>query len=178
MQWVGQARPPGGCCSQLSHCWRVPWQLAAAWVAAPATSSTWSICSTGMIFKSARARLGTSTRSFMLRLGRMMVFNPGPVSCQDLLAHAAHRKHTAAQRDLTRHAHLAPHFSPGKGRGQRGADGDPGAGPIFGDGAFGNVNVNIHLLKYSDRYPARGRAISYKTRLPGLTPASHCRSAR
>ena len=64
------------------------------------------------------------------------------VSRQDLLLDPADREDLAAERDLARHGYFAPHRPPGGERGQRRHDGDPGRGPILGDGPGRHVHVD------------------------------------
>src|SRR5579862_5057323 len=69
-----------------------------------------------------------------------------PMRGQDLLAQPADWQHAPTQRDLSCHADLARDRPAGKRRNHRQAHGDTGRGTVLGNGAGGNVDVDVGVL--------------------------------
>ena len=115
--------------------------------ACSASSRVWSICSTNRNSRSLRSSSGTSSRSFSLRAGRMILRMPARVGREDLLLDAPHRQDLAPQGDLAGHGRLVVHRTLGEERGEGGEHGDPGRGTVLGDRAGGDVEVEVRPLE-------------------------------
>ncbi len=69
----------------------------------------------------------------------------GAMSRQQFLFQAADGKNLAAERDLAGHGQIAANGNLAQRAGDRGGDRDAGRRPIFRDGAFRNVHVQIEI---------------------------------
>ena len=86
---------------------------------------------------------------------------PRAVRREDLLFHAAHGQHAAAQRDLARHPDVGFDRAVEQQRGDGREHRHPGAGAVFGDSALRDVHVQIDelepLVRRASRRSARER---------------------
>src|SRR3546814_7075924 len=76
-----------------------------------------------------------------------LILDVRPAGCQNLLLDSAHGQYLATQRDFTGHGQVWLHFPLCKGRSQRCEHGDPGRRAVLGDGARGNVNMDVPMIE-------------------------------
>src|SRR5260370_2784946 len=79
--------------------------------------------------------------------------NAVPVGGKQLLFQAADGQHLAAQGDFTGHGYVAADRNPGERAADGGRDSDTGRGAIFGNRAFGNVQVDVQAAVKIARQP-------------------------
>jgi hypothetical protein len=97
-------------------------------------------------FHLAGDHLGDVLEVLFVFLGNNHLADSAPVGGQHFFLQAADGQHPTAQGDLAGHGHIPPHRSAGQRGYQRGAHGDAGRRAVFGDGAFGNVDVQIQFF--------------------------------
>ena len=68
-----------------------------------------------------------------------------PVRGQQLFLETADREDLAAQGDLAGHGDVATDFDLGEGRGERRGESNAGGGTVFGDSAFGDVDMEVDV---------------------------------
>src|SRR5262249_24021656 len=78
-------------------------------------------------------------------LGQDDLEDAGAMRSQQLLLQAADGQYFAAKGDLTGHRDIAAHGNAAERAGDGGGHGDARGGAIFGDGAFGHVQVNVDI---------------------------------
>jgi len=83
----------------------------------------------------------------LVPLGQDDFLDAHPVRGQDLFLDAADGEHPARERDLARHGHSRPHRTAGELRNQRGHEGHARGRAVLGDGALGDVEVQVHALE-------------------------------
>ncbi len=138
-----------------------------------ACSTTSSMCSTRMKFRSSQDLLGNLDHVLLVLLRHDHGLQPGAMRGHHFFFQPADRQYAAPQRDLARHAHFAPH-RPLRERGdQRRRHGDARRRAIFGNAAFRHVDVNVGLFEVGEiDLEVLWRAIGCRTAPPGSIPAS------
>lgn len=71
------------------------------------------------------------------------VGDAGAVGSKELFANAADGEDFATEGDFSGHADVGADGGLGEGAGEGDDEGESGAGAIFGDGAFGDVDVDV-----------------------------------
>ena len=94
------------------------------------------------------------------------------IGSQYLLLHAADLQHLAAQRHLTGHRDVAPHWTPAEAARDRQRQSDTGARSVFGNCARGEVNVQIVLSEVGVRNCQLSSARSH-VRVRGIDALAH-----
>ena len=76
------------------------------------------------------------------------VGDAGTLGSEYLLLDAAHGQHLAAQRYLARHGQIGTHLALGECRSQSRCHGDACRGAVFGNGAFGYMEVYVPMVEH------------------------------
>ena len=96
----------------------------------------------------------------LVEAGRDDRGQPGPVRREQLLLQAADGQHVSPERELAGHGQGATDGPLGQDGEHGGGDGDPGRGPVLGDGALRHVHVQVVAGEVSSLLrtgvPARG----------------------
>ncbi len=83
----------------------------------------------------------------LVALGQDDGFDAGAVGGEHLFFDAADGQDAAAQRDLARHGNVGAHGRVQQERGDDSEERDAGRGPVFRDGALGDVQVQVDVLE-------------------------------
>ena len=91
--------------------------------------------------------VGHVAQVFLIAGGENHFAQPRAIRGQRFFLHAAYLQHLAAKRHFTRHGDIAPYGATAEHRGDGQRDRSPGARPILGDGAGGEVDMEIAFLE-------------------------------
>ena len=116
--------------------------------------------------------LGNLDQVFEVTMRQQHHLEPGPVRGQDLLPHAANGQDFAPQGDFAGHTYIVAHLAAREGRDQRGHDGHPRAGSVFGYRAFGHMDVDVGAVEHARVQPP-GARVGPQVRQRGLGRLLH-----
>ena len=121
--------------------------------AARPTFITSSIVSANTSWMPLRMCLGISSRSFLLRFGRITVVNFARLAAKDFFLQSPDWQHASPQCDFTGHRQIAARRHLRHRRRDGGGHRDAGGGPVFGNGAGRHMDVQILLGEHVGLMP-------------------------